>query len=132
MKNRPPVADFVKEIAKVSEKDKLRQQQRENMQKEAESIFNKEKEAVKSQEASRISRRRPVNSVESSSEEDDAQKIYREILEVVKTNSPASLQFGRGRMVGYGEEVQDTLRRGDKNNAAKCKREKPNQHAFAR
>ena len=29
---------------------------------------------------------------------------------MVKENSPASLQYGRGRMVGYGEEAQDTLR----------------------
>ena len=28
----------------------------------------------------------------------------------MKENSPASLQYGRGRMVGYGEEAQDTLR----------------------
>ena len=36
MKTRPPISEVVKEITKVSEKDKIRQQQRENMQKEAE------------------------------------------------------------------------------------------------
>ena len=44
-------------------------------------------------------------------EEDEAQKIYREIIEVVSSASPASLQAVRGRMVGYGEEAGATLRR---------------------
>ena len=77
-------------------------------------------------------KKRPKNSVESSSEEDEAKKIYREILEVVKTNAPASLQYGRGRMVGYGEEAQDTLRRGDKKNAVRSRSEKFNHNAFTR
>ena len=129
---RPPVAEFVKEITKASEKDKLRQRQRENMQKEAESIFNKEKEERTLHDQKQKEKKRPKNSVESSSEEDEAKKIYREILEVVKTNSPASLQYGRGRMVGYGEEVQDTLRRGDKKNAVRSRSEKSNHNAFTR
>lgn len=77
-------------------------------------------------------KKRPKHSVESSSEEDEAKKIYREILEVVKTNAPASLQYGRGRMVGYGEEAQDTLRRGDKKNAVRTRSEKSNHNAFTR
>ena len=47
-------------------------------------------------------------------EEEEAQKVYREILEVV-----GSTPCGRGRMVGYGEEAQTTLRRGDRSNAAR-------------
>ena len=47
----------------------------------------------------------------SGEEEDEAQKIYREIIEVVSSASPASLQYVRGRMVGYGEEAGATLRR---------------------
>ena len=116
----------------MSEKDKIRQRQRENMQKEAESIFNKEKEERNLHEAKQKEKKRPKNSIESSSEEDEAQKIYREILEVVKTNAPASLQYGRGRMVVYGEEAQDTLKRGDKKNAVKHKSETSNQQAFRR
>ena len=53
-------------------------------------------------------------------EEDEAQKIYREIIEVVSSASPASLQAVRGRMVGYGEEAGATLRR-----AAKGRQERP-------
>jgi len=132
MKTRPPVAEFVKEITKVSEKDKIRQHQRENMQKEAESIFNKEKEERVLHDQRQREKKRPKNSIESSSEEDEAKKIYREILEVVKTNAPASLQYGRGRMVGYGEEAQDTLRRGDKKNATRSRSEKSNHNAFTR
>jgi hypothetical protein len=132
MKTRPPVAEFVKEITKVSEKDKMRQRQRENMQKEAESIFNKEKEEMNLRIMKQKEKKRPKNSIESSSEEDEAKKIYREILEVVKTNAPASLQYGRGRMVGYGEEAQDTLRRGDKKNAVRSRSEKCNHNAFTR
>ena len=100
------------------------------MQKEAESIFNKEKEDLL--KVRKREKKRPKNSIESSSEEDEAKKIYREILEVVKTNAPASLQYGRGRMVGYGEEAQDTLRRGDKKNAARSRSEKSNHNAFTR
>ena len=37
---------------------------------------------------------------------------------MVSSNSPASLQYARGRMVGYGEEAQTTLRRGDRATAA--------------
>ena len=132
MKTRPPISEVVKEITKVSEKDKIRQQQRENMQKEAESIFNKEKEEIDLHPIKPKEKKRPKNSVESSSEEDEAKKIYREILEVVKTNAPASLQYGRGRMVGYGEEAQDTLRRGDKKNAVRSRSEKFNHNAFTR
>merc|ERR1719326_1591773 len=47
-------------------------------------------------------------------EEEEAQKVYREIMEVV-----GSTPCGRGRMVGYGEEAQTTLRRGDRSNAAR-------------
>eukprot|EP00090_Calanus_glacialis_P021553 TRINITY_DN3324_c0_g1_i4.p1 TRINITY_DN3324_c0_g1~~TRINITY_DN3324_c0_g1_i4.p1 ORF type:complete len:425 (-),score=105.77 TRINITY_DN3324_c0_g1_i4:152-1426(-) len=132
LKTRPPVAEFVKEITKVSEKDKMRQRQRENMQKEAESIFNKEKEERNLHEQKQNEKKRPKNSVESSSEEDEAKKIYREILEVVISNAPASLQYGRGRMVGYGEEAQDTLRRGDKKNAVRSRSEKSNHNAYTR
>ena len=53
-------------------------------------------------------------------EEDEAQKIYREIIEVVSSASPASLQAVRGRMVGYGEEAGATLRR-----AARGRQERP-------
>ena len=132
MKKGPPVADIVKDITKISEIDKMRKSQHESMQREAESIFKKKVEVRTILDANRMNRRKPMNSVGSSSEEDDAQQIYREILDVVKTNSPASLQCGRGRMVGYGEEVQDTMRRGDKNNAARCRSKLPTQHAFAR
>ena len=126
MKSRPPVSEVVKEIAKVSEKDKIRQRQRENMQKEAESLFNKQ-EAIKVESEKNKEKKRPKNSVESSSEDDESQKIYREILEVVKSNSPASLQYGRGRMVGYGEEAQSTLKRGDKKNAVRSNSDRPSQ-----
>ena len=122
---RPPISDVVKEITKVSEKDKIRQRQREDMQIEAQSIFNKDKTEVRVKK----DKKKPKNSVGTSSEEDEAQKIYREILEVVKTNSPASLQYGRGRMVGYGEEAQHTLRRGDNKNGIKCN---SNQLVFTR
>ena len=84
----------------MSEEDKRRQKQRENMQREAESLFSKEEK--------RERRRKEAGRPRATDQE--AQKIYREILEVVKENSPASLQYGRGRMVGYGEKVQDTLR----------------------
>ena len=56
----------------------------------------------------------------SGEEEDEAQKIYREIIEVVSSASPASLQAVRGRMVGYGEEAGATLRR-----AARGRQERP-------
>ena len=132
LKTRPPVSEFVKEITKVSEKDKIRQRQREIMQKEAESIFNEGKEERALHELKTKEKKRPKNSVESSSEEDEAKKIYREILEVVISNAPASLQYGRGRMVGYGEEAQDTLRRGDKKNAVRSRSEKSSHNAFTR
>ena len=56
-------------------------------------------------------------------EEDEAQKIYREIIEVVSSASPASLQAVRGRMVGYGEEAGATLRR-----AARGRQERPGEN----
>jgi len=105
----------------VSEEDKRRQRAREKEFEEAGDLFakeEKEEEKVLKCEATRGKRRKEPRG---GSGEHDAQKIYREILEVVKENSPASLQYGRGRMVGYGEEAQDTLRRGDRSNAAKMK-----------
>ena len=56
----------------------------------------------------------PHTSAKASKEEEEAQKVYREIMEVV-----GSTPCGRGRMVGYGEEAQTTLRRGDRSNAAR-------------
>merc|ERR1712004_85169 len=38
---------------------------------------------------------------------DDAQLIYREILEVVQANEASSLSCQRGRMVGYGPELAE-------------------------
>ena len=89
IKHRPPVAQVAKNIAEESERDKLRQRRRENMQRQTQP--GKEQQ-----------------------EEDEAQKIYREILDVV-----GSAPCGRGRMVGYGEEAQTTLRRGDRSNAVR-------------
>lgn len=92
IKHRPPVAQVVKEITEESQRDKLRQRRRESMQRQAE-----------------------TDAAEADQEDDDeAQKIYREILDVV-----GSAPCGRGRMVGYGEEAQTTLRRGDRSNAAR-------------
>merc|ERR1719273_21504 len=52
----------------------------------------------------------------STSIDDDAQKIYREILDVVKQNSP-SLQSVQGRMVGYnGEKKHKKLEKVGKDN----------------
>lgn len=92
IKHRPPVAQVVKEITEESERDKLRQRRR---QAEAELSHS-------------------TVQAEAAKEDDEAQKIYREILDVV-----GSAPCGRGRMVGYGEEAQTTLRRGDRNNAAR-------------
>jgi len=125
MKNRPPVAEIVKEITKVSEEDKRRQRAREREQEEAGNLFDNQEEAGEDEKHLGRSevrgKRRKEPGGRRRDGEHDAQKIYREILEVVKENSPASLQYGRGRMVGYGEEAQDTLRRGDRSNAAKMK-----------
>ena len=84
------MAQVVREITEESERDKLRQKRRENMMRQTES---------------------PARA---SQEEDEAQQVYREIMEVV-----GSTPCGRGRMVGYGEEAQTTLRRGDRSNAAR-------------
>ena len=74
IKHRPPVAAVVREITKEREKDKLRQREREMMEREAEREFQ--------------------------GGDEEAQQIYREIISVVASNSPASLQHARGRMVG--------------------------------
>ena len=47
--------------------------------------------------------------------ENEAQQIYREILEVVQANSPSSLPVRRGRMVGYGEHSQRPQRQSSAN-----------------
>ena len=100
MKNRPPVAEIVKEITKVvrakkvkvvskwkcqvSEEDKRRQRAREKEFEEAGDLFakeEKEEEKVLKCEATRGKRRKEPRG---GSGEHDAQKIYREILEVQK------------------------------------------------
>ena len=100
MKNRPPVAEIVKEITKVvrakkvkvvskwkcqvSEEDKRRQRAREKEFEEAGDLFakeEKEEEKVSKCEATRGKRRKEPRG---GSGEHDAQKIYREILEVQK------------------------------------------------
>ena len=103
MKNRPPVAEIVKEITKVvrakkkvkvkvvskwkcqvSEEDKRRQRAREKEFEEAGDLFakeEKEEEKVLKCEATRGKRRKEPRG---RSGEHDAQKIYREILEVQK------------------------------------------------
>ena len=86
IKHRPPVAQVVREITEESQRDKIRQKRRETM----------------------------MGQTENKEEEEEAQKVYREILDVV-----GSTPCGRGRMVGYGEEAQTTLRRGDRSNAAR-------------
>ena len=96
MKNRPPVAEIVKEITKVvrakkvkvvskwkcqvSEEDKRRQRAREKEFEEAGDLFAKEEKVLKC-EATRGKRRKEPRG---RSGEHDAQKIYREILEVQK------------------------------------------------
>ena len=95
IKHRPPVAQVVREITEESERDKIRQKRRENMTRESDNKL-------------------PHSSAKANKEEDEAQKVYREIMEVV-----GSTPCGRGRMVGYGEEAQTTLRRGDRSNAAR-------------
>ena len=116
----------------MSEEDKRRQRAREREQEEAGNLFDNQEEV--GEEEKHLGRsevrgkRRKEPGGRRRDGEHDAQKIYREILEVkqgdkcqdiecfdstskvVKENSPASLQYGRGRMVGYGEEAQDTLR----------------------
>jgi len=84
LKYRPSVSEFVKEITKASEKDRQRERERKQMEREEKGEGNEERE--------------------DKSEEDEAKMIYREILEVVSLNSPASIQTVKGRMVGYGEE----------------------------
>ena len=74
LKYRPPVAEFVKEITKATEEDMKRKKKREKNRRYQEEV------------------------------ETEAQQIYREILEVVKENSPASLPVSRGSMVGFGGE----------------------------
>ena len=78
IKHRPPVAAVVREITKEREKDKLRQREREMMEREAEREFQGG----------------------GGGGDEEAQQIYREIISVVASNSPASLQHARGRMVG--------------------------------
>ena len=89
IKHRPPVAAVVREITKEREKDKLRQRERELMEREAEREF------------------------QAGGGDEEAQQIYREIISVVASNSPASLQHARGRMVGaalyYNTTIQYTL-----------------------
>ena len=95
IKHRPPVAQVVREITEESERDKIRQKRRENMMRQTDNKL-------------------PHSPDKTNKEEDEAQKVYREIMEVV-----GSTPCGRGRMVGYGEEAQTTLRRGDRSNAAR-------------
>ena len=120
----------------MSEEDKRRQRAREREQEEAGNLFDNQEEVGEDEKHLGRSevrgKRRKEPGGRRRDGEHDAQKIYREILEVkqgdsvkageialecfdssfkvVKENSPASLQYGRGRMVGYGEEAQDTLR----------------------
>ena len=108
IKHRPPVSEVVREITKESEKDKLRQREREMMQKEIEKEFSADSKDVEKEDDS-----------------DEAQQIYREIIDVVSANSPSSLQYVRGRMVGYGEEAATLLRQGDRRHAAVARRPGP-------
>lgn len=90
LKNRPPVSAFIQEIMKASEADRERQRDRLNMELEAiDTVEEMEKQAGDDKEEKK------------DSIDDDAQKIYKEILDVVKQNSPC-LQSAQGRMVGYG------------------------------
>ena len=98
IKHRPPVAQVVREITEESERDKMRQKRRETMMGQADSKLAHS----------------PQTAAKASKEEEEAQQVYREILEVV-----GSTPCGRGRMVGYGEEAQTPLRRGDRSNAAR-------------
>ena len=90
LRNRPPVAEFIKEITKANAKDDVKRRQRERDRLYNDDVFtdNTEEDIV----------------------ENEAQQIYREILEVVQANSPSSLPVSRGRMVGYGEHTPQTQR----------------------
>ena len=95
LRNRPPVAEFIKEITKANAKDDVKRRQRERDRLYNDDVFtdNTEEDIV----------------------ENEAQQIYREILEVVQANSPSSLPVSRGRMVGYGEHSQRPHRQSSAN-----------------
>ena len=87
LRNRPPVSEFIKEITKANEEDNVKRIQRERERLYIDDVFNDiTKEDIN---------------------ENEAQQIYREILEVVQANSPSSLPVSRGRMVGYGEHTEN-------------------------
>ena len=128
IKHRPPVSEVVREITKESERDKLRQIEREKMQREAEVEFSRQN----SGDFRKAKLKENIKGGDDDEEEDEAQKIYKEIIDVVASNSPASLQYVRGRMVGYGEEAQTTLRRGDRRSAALVSDREQSQHRVSR
>ena len=106
MKNRPPVAEIVKEItkvvqvkvvlkldfnSKVSEEDKRRQRAREKEQEEAGNLFDNQEEVGEDEKHLGRSevrgKRRKEPGGRRRDGEHDAQKIYREILEVKQGGS---------------------------------------------
>ena len=95
LRNRPPVAEFMKEITKANEEDILKRKQRERYRLYIDDVF--------------------IDNTEEDIVENEAQQIYREILEVVQANSPSSLTVSRARMVGYGEHSEQPQRQSSNN-----------------
>ena len=78
-RNRPPVAEYIKEITRANKENIKKRQQRELDKLMNAAVYD---------------------------DEDEAQQIYQEILQVVGANSPTSLPISRGSMAGYGTEIE--------------------------
>merc|ERR1711997_1241504 len=105
-----------KEITRATEEDRKRREAREQKQR----LLEKQAEPRES-ESDSLRVLAHLNSILETEEErvdlmgkeeednisDDAQLIYREILEVVQANEASSLLCQRGRMVGYGPELAE-------------------------
>lgn len=85
LRNRAPVAEFIREITKANEEDIVNRKQRERERLCVHGVFT-EDDIV----------------------ENENEQIYREILEVVQANSPSSLPVSRGRMVGEEDHNENT------------------------
>jgi len=115
LKNRPPVSQFIREITRATEEDRKRREERQQKQRllenqEAEQCCENDPLGVLTELNSILEKEeKRVDLKEDNCEEnnnDDAQLIYREILEVVQANA-TSMSSHRGRMVGYGPEVPE-------------------------
>jgi len=116
LKNRPPVSQFIREITRATEEDRRRREERQQKQRllenqEAEQCRENdplgvltELNSILEKEEKRVDLKKEENYEENNN--DDAQLIYREILEVVQANA-TSMSSHRGRMVGYGPEVPE-------------------------